>query len=255
MHPVMTEMLAAEQIREMVARGDAARCVRQARPGRRARQDRPVRPVRPARGARAAGGRQGGRARAERRAAWSQLPGQRSSPSCPAHGRARKTRAARASRGGRAPASRPAAMAEGDVAPQVPDLPLGLDATSPAAGPGCAAGCREGHEPRDAGKGEKEYRFRWRFRTPLGPQAELQAHRLCGVSPRPVFPARTERTSGQEEGLPCPALRTPVLQTPVLRNRCCENRCCKDRHVNAPAARPAESPVPEARGQAPPRRR
>jgi len=36
MHPVMTEMLAAERIREMVARGDAARCVRQARPGRRA---------------------------------------------------------------------------------------------------------------------------------------------------------------------------------------------------------------------------
>jgi len=26
MHPVMTEMLAAERIREMVARGDAARC-------------------------------------------------------------------------------------------------------------------------------------------------------------------------------------------------------------------------------------
>ena len=37
MHPVMTEMLAAERIGEMVARGDAARCVRQARPGRRAR--------------------------------------------------------------------------------------------------------------------------------------------------------------------------------------------------------------------------
>ena len=32
----MTEMLAAERIREMVARGDAAQCVRQARPGRRA---------------------------------------------------------------------------------------------------------------------------------------------------------------------------------------------------------------------------
>ena len=57
MHPVMTEMLAAERIREMVARGDAARCVRQARPGRRARQGRQGRR-----------GRQGGRARAELRA-------------------------------------------------------------------------------------------------------------------------------------------------------------------------------------------
>jgi hypothetical protein len=51
MHPVMTEMLAAERIREMVARGDAARCARRARPGRQARQ-----------------GRQGRRARAELRA-------------------------------------------------------------------------------------------------------------------------------------------------------------------------------------------
>jgi len=103
------------------------------------------------------------------------------------------------------------------VAPQVLGLPLGLDATGMRRHRRRAAGCREGQEPRDAGKGEKEYRFRWRFRTPLGPQAELQAHRLCGVSPRPVFPARTERTSGHEEGLPCPALQTPVLQTPVLR--------------------------------------
>jgi hypothetical protein len=54
MHPVMTEMLAAERIREMVARGDAARCARRARPGRRARQARQ--------------GRQGRRARAELRA-------------------------------------------------------------------------------------------------------------------------------------------------------------------------------------------
>jgi hypothetical protein len=50
----MTEMLAAERIREMVARGDAARCARQARPGR---QDRRARQA-----------RQGGRARAELRA-------------------------------------------------------------------------------------------------------------------------------------------------------------------------------------------
>jgi hypothetical protein len=54
MHPVMTEMLAAERIREMVARGDAARCARRARPGRRARQARQ--------------GRQGRQARAELRA-------------------------------------------------------------------------------------------------------------------------------------------------------------------------------------------
>jgi len=60
MHPVMTEMLAAERIREMVARGDAARCARQARPGRRARQAREA--------GQAHQGRQGRRARAELRA-------------------------------------------------------------------------------------------------------------------------------------------------------------------------------------------
>jgi hypothetical protein len=63
MHPVMTEMLAAERIREMVARGDAARCARQARPGRRARQAGQAAEAR--RGRR---GRQGRRAPAELRA-------------------------------------------------------------------------------------------------------------------------------------------------------------------------------------------
>jgi hypothetical protein len=50
MHPVMTEKLAAEQIREMVARGDAAR---RARDAHRARHDQR------ARGRRAAAGRRG----------------------------------------------------------------------------------------------------------------------------------------------------------------------------------------------------
>ena len=63
MHPVMTEMLAAERIREMVARGDAARCVRQARPGRRARQAGQAGEARQGRR-----GRQGRRAGAELRA-------------------------------------------------------------------------------------------------------------------------------------------------------------------------------------------
>ena len=40
MHPVMTEKLAAEQIREMVARGDAAR---RARDAHRARHEQRVR--------------------------------------------------------------------------------------------------------------------------------------------------------------------------------------------------------------------
>jgi hypothetical protein len=60
MHPVMTEMLAAERIREMVARGDAARCVRQARPGRQAAEARQGREDRR--------GRRGRRAGAELRA-------------------------------------------------------------------------------------------------------------------------------------------------------------------------------------------
>ena len=50
MHPVMTEKLAAEQIREMVARGDGARRAREAH---RARHDQR------ARGRQAAAGRRG----------------------------------------------------------------------------------------------------------------------------------------------------------------------------------------------------
>ena len=50
MHPVMTEKLAAEQIREMVARGDAAR---RARDAHRARHEQR------ARGRRAAASRRG----------------------------------------------------------------------------------------------------------------------------------------------------------------------------------------------------
>ena len=46
MHPVMTEKLAAERIRDMVARGDKARRARQAR---QARRGSPVGPARPAR--------------------------------------------------------------------------------------------------------------------------------------------------------------------------------------------------------------
>jgi hypothetical protein len=66
MHPVMTEMLAAERIREMVARGDAARCDRQARPGRQARQAGQAAEARQGREARR--GRRGRRAGAELRA-------------------------------------------------------------------------------------------------------------------------------------------------------------------------------------------
>ena len=249
MHPVMTEMLAAERIREMVARGDAARCVRQARPGRRARQA--------GQAGQACQGRQLGPSGPPGRSGGGGAPGRPGASypgSDPAH-RAPPT----GEPGKPGPHERPGAAAHRPVGPlswprvtwpRRSSICLsGSTRPHPRRDRRRAAGCREGQEPRDAGKGEKEYRFRWRFRTPLGPQAELQAHRLCGVSPRPVFPARTERTSGHEEGLPCPALRTPVLQTPVL-----QNRCCKDRHVNAPAARPAEPPVPEAGGETPPGR-
>jgi hypothetical protein len=43
MHPVMTEILAAERIREMVARGDDAQRARQARQARAARRARQAR--------------------------------------------------------------------------------------------------------------------------------------------------------------------------------------------------------------------
>ena len=52
MHPVMTEKLAAERIRDMVAQGDNARRARQARldrHGHPARRGSPVGPARPAR--------------------------------------------------------------------------------------------------------------------------------------------------------------------------------------------------------------
>ncbi len=52
MHPVMTEKMAAERIRDMVAQGDNARRARQARldrHGRPARRGSPVGPARPAR--------------------------------------------------------------------------------------------------------------------------------------------------------------------------------------------------------------
>ena len=49
----------------------------------------------------------------------------------------------------------------------------------------------------------REYYRRWWFRPPLGPRAELQAHRSCSCDPRRVFPARRERTPGVREGLPC----------------------------------------------------
>src|SRR6266511_3159513 len=45
---------------------------------------------------------------------------------------------------------------------------------------------------------------RRRFRAPLGPRAELQAHRLLGHDGWLVFPARCKRTPGTREGLPCP---------------------------------------------------
>ena len=69
---------------------------------------------------------------------------------------------------------------------------------------------------------------RW-FRPPLGPRAELQAHRVHDCDRRRVFPARSERTPGVREGLPCPV-------------------------GIAFAARPAEPSPPQARGQAPPGR-
>jgi hypothetical protein len=52
MHPVMTEKLAAERIREMVARGDAAR---RARGAHRARHDQQAQGRRAAAGPRGAG--------------------------------------------------------------------------------------------------------------------------------------------------------------------------------------------------------
>ena len=79
----MTEMLAAERIREMVARGDAARRARQARLAYQPRQAR--------------------QARTGLRAPGHRLPGQWPSPSCPGHGRARKTQTAEALLAGRAP--------------------------------------------------------------------------------------------------------------------------------------------------------
>ena len=67
MHPVMTEKLAAEQIREMVARGDAAR---RARDAHRARHDQR------AQGRRAAAGRRGaGRPTPPPAAEWTPQPG------------------------------------------------------------------------------------------------------------------------------------------------------------------------------------
>src|SRR6185369_10225740 len=42
----------------------------------------------------------------------------------------------------------------------------------------------------------REYYRRWWFRPPLGPRAELQAHRLLSCDQRRVFPARRERTPG-----------------------------------------------------------
>ena len=66
MHPVMTEKLAAEQIREMVARGDAAR---RARDAHRARHDQR------AQGRRAAAGRRGaGRGAGRPAADWTPQP-------------------------------------------------------------------------------------------------------------------------------------------------------------------------------------
>ena len=64
MHPVITEKLAAERIRDMLAQGDNARRARQARPARQARQGRrgsPVGPARPAREVRRAPRRRGPR--------------------------------------------------------------------------------------------------------------------------------------------------------------------------------------------------
>jgi fumarate hydratase class II len=95
--------------------------------------------------------------------------------------------------------------------------PVALTHGGPADRPAGASG--------EDGKSSKEYHLQWRFRTPLGPQAELQAHRLCGVSPRLVFPARTERTSGHEEGLPCPAPQTPAKPA-RQRVRCPGGRVC-----------------------------
>ena len=61
MHPFMTEKLAAERIRDLVAQGDNARRARQARRGRPARRGSPVGPARPAREVRRAPRRRGPR--------------------------------------------------------------------------------------------------------------------------------------------------------------------------------------------------
>jgi len=68
MHPVMTEKLAAEQIREMIAQGDAAR---RARDGHRARHRQRARGRRAAADGRGAAGR---REAARPAAAWTPRP-------------------------------------------------------------------------------------------------------------------------------------------------------------------------------------
>ena len=70
------------------------------------------------------------------------------------------------------------------------------------------------------GPSRREYYRRWWFRPPLGPRAELQAHRLPGCDQRRVFPARRKRTPGAREGLPCaPSYREHRLRGPEHRHR------------------------------------
>ena len=61
----------------------------------------------------------------------------------------------------------------------------------------------------------REYDEPWWFRPPLGPRAELQAHRLRHGKTRRVFPARSKRTPGAREGLPCPVGRVRCLSGPA----------------------------------------
>src|SRR6202042_3387155 len=72
------------------------------------------------------------------------------------------------------------------------------------------------------GRAVKGYCWRRWFRPPLGPRTELQAHRLHGCDRRRVFPARSERTPGAREGLPCPVGRVHCPPSPACGT--CDSR-------------------------------
>src|SRR6185312_13672849 len=62
----------------------------------------------------------------------------------------------------------------------------------------------------------REYYRRWWFRPPLGPRAELQAHRLPSCDQRRVFPARRKRTPGARGRA---AMRSQLPRTQLPRTQ------------------------------------